>query len=654
MIASVCDRRRDGKSSFRTLKEYLVDKLRTEDWGEAGGETLNSDGTTHLYTRSGVAIEHNGLDMDTLVQEFESVVAMKPKVEDPIYHFVVSWHEDDDPTDEQMFDTAKEAISTLGFDGHQFLNAIHRDTDNPHIHVAVSRVNPDSYKIINPYNDYYKLGGLMSQIEDRHGFKVDPQGGSKDYGRKDFDFQGDVSFLSWCKENLSPVISDTLRSPSPEWKNLKDKIADLDVELVERGGGFVFRSTDSSGHSVAVKASSVDRQFSKSKLENVLGDYETSTIESGDSKENIFRDNDDFARWAKSEISASIKKWSSRDRASWDSLHKAFEKYDCQLIRYGQGLAVIHNADPSVQVAASTVDRSLSINKLEDRLGDFKPVDKAPSKYAKSRKSSFRRKEEGDVGELKRRYQQYREKRPTPEKLRKQISKRIREVRKEIREEKKEVYKTFPPSLARIAYLEELEWTRIRKIQGERLRLTQQYNAEQALTKTLAWREWIEEEAVSGDTDAQAYVQAWHYQRHSVEEYEASVSAVAVPRNYIEVSQASEALLGWRQRSRRNGTTDYYSTSGRLLLTRQRNGLKLRDRSDATLKGAMQMAIDTYGRELRLTGGAAFKQQAIEALVSLEQETPGRKVRLSDPELQSTLDAEREKQRPKAAAPRQR
>lgn len=650
MIASVCDRRRDGKSSFRTLKEYLVDKLRSDDWGEPKDTELTERGTVVLQSSSGVVVEHNGLDMDTLVQEFESVVAMKPKVEDPIYHFVISWAESDDPSDQQILESAREAISTLGFDGHQFLSAIHRDTDNPHVHVAVNRINPDTYKVKNPYNDYYTLGRLMSEIEDRHGFQVTPQGGGRQSPSQDFDAHGDVSFLDWCREKVKPAVHEALENGA-SWSDLKSSLEKLDVELVERGGGFVFRSTDSSGASVAVKASSVDRRFSRPKLEESLGSLADSQGHDETTGSRVFDSNEKFEQWARSELASTIKKWASRDRASWSSLHKAIEKHDCQLIQYGQGLAIVHKEDSSVQVAASKVSRSLSLGKLEERLGDFEKSQSADSAYATSRNSTHRRHRSTDSRQLRARYKEYRASQPTPDKLRKQIGARIRELRKETREEKQAVYESMPPSLARAAYLEELQWSLIRRIQGERLRLIQQYNAEQEISQTLGWREWVEEQAALGDAEAQQQVHAWHYQRHSPDGYQASVSP-AHQVGYIEVSPSAEAMLGWRRRARRNGTTDYYSASGQLVLTRQRNGLRLRDRAENSVKGAMQMAIDSYGSELRLTGSDSFKRQAIEALVALENEAPGRKVRLSDPDLQSALEDARAKQRTRA--PRQR
>lgn len=643
MIASVCDRRRDGKSSFKTLKEYLVDKLRTDDWGDSSEAELTDRGTMILQSSSGVVVEHNGLDMDTLVQEFESVIAMKPKVEDPIYHFVVSWAEEDKPTDQQILESAREAISALGFEEHQFLSAIHRDTDNPHVHVAVNRIHPDSYKVKNPHNDYYTLGRLMSEIEDRHGFKITPQGGSRKSVSQDFDAHGDVSFLAWCKSNVKPQLSVVIENGGT-WDDVKSSLENIDVELVERGAGVVFRSVDSSGASVAVKASSVDREFSKSKLEAVLGPLSEHKSENDDQAPSLFESNSEFEAWAKLELSGAIKKWASRERASWGSLHKAIEKHNCQLIHYGQGLAIVHKEDANVQVAASKISRTLSIGKLEERLGEFEKSSSANTAYAKSRSSADRRRPAPNDRQLRKRYKEYRKSSNTPASLRRQISGRIKDLRSEARKEKQEVYKTMPPSLIRAAYLEELQWDLIRRIQGERLRLIQQYNAEQEVSPALEWREWVEEQAMLGDTDAQLQAESWHYTRHNSGEDKPTVSPVR-QANYIEVSASAEAMLGWRHRARRNGTTDYYSASGQWVLTKQRNGLRLRNRGEDSVKGAMQMAIDLYGPELRLTGSESFKKQAIEALVALEKEPHGRKVRLSDPDLQAALESERIKKR---------
>lgn len=675
MIAAVCDPRRDGKSSFKTLKEYLVDKLRVDDWKAGVQSHLNDDGSTYLITESGVAVEHNGFDIDTLVQEFESVISMKPNVEDPIYHMVISWGEKDSPSDEQIFDCAKEAIKTLGFDGHQYLNAIHRDTDNPHVHLAINRIHPESYKVVNPYYDYYILGSLMTELESKYGFQIDNQGGVKktltdsDNGHLDgrdspvtkVDAHGDISFLKWCKKNVAPIINSVAESSTPSWDELLQKLATIDVQVVPRGGGIVFRSVDSNGSSVAVKASSVGSQFSKSKLDSVFGSLDEYLLDLNNSKTpapvlplpstpSEFKDPNSFLDWAKNELSPQIKKWSSRGRADWESLHKILADNNCQLIQYGQGLAVTPLSDISIQVAASKVHRGLSINNLEKKLGSFSPSNIPSSSYAKARNKTPRRRTSESISKLKKQYQEYRATRPTPEKMRRHLARRIREIRKETQEEIKVVNATMPSAIVRTAYIQELRWQQARRIQGERLRLIQQYNAEQALNVTLGWREWLELEAKMGNEAAKDQVSAWHEPRHKLRASSNSIGPISPPHGSIELAPGAEAMLSWVRRKRRNGTTDFYTSSGDHVLTQQRNGLKIHRVNETSVSAMMQLAIDTYGRELRLTGTDDFKQRAISALVKLEAAGGGR-IRLADPDLQKRLEQERQLHR-KGVGPR--
>ena len=46
----------------------------------------------------------------------------------------------------------------LGFGEHQRVSAVHTDTDNLHIHVAINKIHPKNLTIHNPYCDYQALG----------------------------------------------------------------------------------------------------------------------------------------------------------------------------------------------------------------------------------------------------------------------------------------------------------------------------------------------------------------------------------------------------------------------------------------------------------------------------------------------------------------
>ncbi|MCZ7176190.1 relaxase/mobilization nuclease domain-containing protein, partial [Salmonella enterica] len=83
------------------------------------------------------------------------------------------WREEDTPTDQQVFDSARHCLSQLGMSDHQYIFAIHRDTDNVHCHIAANRINPISYRATNMYNDVDTLHKACRHLELKHGFTPD-------------------------------------------------------------------------------------------------------------------------------------------------------------------------------------------------------------------------------------------------------------------------------------------------------------------------------------------------------------------------------------------------------------------------------------------------------------------------------------------------
>ena len=185
MIPIVPPKRRDGKSSFLTLVSYLTfredvrlaepvspdapvmrmsrskeaifDRLvdyidRSQDAVTQTPVKEFADGRSQVLSGN-VACETNCFSLDTASAEMNMVAAQNTRCVDPVYHFILSWPAQDNPVDTDIFDCARYAIQALGMKDHQFVTAIHRDTDHVHCHVAVNRINPISYRAANLYND---------------------------------------------------------------------------------------------------------------------------------------------------------------------------------------------------------------------------------------------------------------------------------------------------------------------------------------------------------------------------------------------------------------------------------------------------------------------------------------------------------------------
>lgn len=94
-----------------------------------------------------VAVEVHGVaHFATAIAEMNAVAAKNARVKDPAYHFLLSWPEHEKPAHADIFDAARHALRALNFHEHQYMLAIHVNTDNIHCHIAVNRVHPVTFK----------------------------------------------------------------------------------------------------------------------------------------------------------------------------------------------------------------------------------------------------------------------------------------------------------------------------------------------------------------------------------------------------------------------------------------------------------------------------------------------------------------------------
>ncbi|WP_207817735.1 relaxase/mobilization nuclease domain-containing protein, partial [Pseudomonas sp. 74_A] len=111
----------------------------------------------------------------------------------PVYHVTLNWQEGENPTDEQAFEAARQAMKAVGMEDHQYVAAVHRDTANEHVHLMVNRVHPDTYKAIYPDRDYSKLDKCMREIELEQGWRHSP-------GPYAVHERGGKKVVDWAKE----------------------------------------------------------------------------------------------------------------------------------------------------------------------------------------------------------------------------------------------------------------------------------------------------------------------------------------------------------------------------------------------------------------------------------------------------------------------
>lgn len=283
--------RRPRSKSKKAMFDRLVNYVEQADGFERAivvTETF-ADGRQRLIS-GGVSCETNCFSLETASAEMNMVAAQNARCVDPVYHFILSWRENEAPTDAQIFECANFSIRQLGMEGHQYVTAIHQDTDNTHCHVAVNRVSPVDYRAANLWNDADMLQKSCRVLERKYGFIQD--NGSWVWGANDqlvrapFRFgsapQGTVplqvysnteSLYHYAVEQVRDRLSNAMQQGQLSWESAHRLLHERGLGLREQGGGLVIYDFIRPDGPV-VKASSVHPTLTKARLEPYIGRYQ--------------------------------------------------------------------------------------------------------------------------------------------------------------------------------------------------------------------------------------------------------------------------------------------------------------------------------------------------------------------------------------------
>jgi len=189
---------------------------------------------------------------------------------DKTYHLIVSFCEGESPAPEILKFIEQKICDSLGFGEHQRISVVHHDTDNLHMHIAINKVHPARLTVHEPYNAYHTFAKLCHRLEKAFGLQRDnhtPGKTASENRAADMEQHAAVeSLLGWIRRECAAQIRE-----ARTWAQLHQALDEHGLQLRVRGNGFVISSEDG----IAVKASSVAREFSKEKLESRLGRFQS-------------------------------------------------------------------------------------------------------------------------------------------------------------------------------------------------------------------------------------------------------------------------------------------------------------------------------------------------------------------------------------------
>lgn len=282
MIPVIPPKRKDGKSSFGDLVSYV--SVRDEEKNDDLLEAIKSSGlkpemphrsrfsrlvdyATKLRDESfislvdvmpdggewvnfyGVTCFHNCTSIETAADEME-YSARKAKFahndSDPVFHYLLSWQSHESPRPEQIYDSVRHSLNRLGLAEHQFVSAVHTDTDNLHVHVAVNRVHPDNGYLNRLSYSKEKLNKSCREMELKHGFA--PDNGSFVIGpdkrivrRTSIERDRQSAWKRGRTQSLKEYIADTAiaglrEEPVTDWAALHQRFAKEGLFLSDENG----------------------------------------------------------------------------------------------------------------------------------------------------------------------------------------------------------------------------------------------------------------------------------------------------------------------------------------------------------------------------------------------------------------------------------
>ena len=209
-------------------------------------------------------------DYKEIARSFRMQANLNPKVSKPVVHIVLTFSPKDKPrlNDGYMVSIAKEYLEKMGFKDTQYIIHRHSETNNPHVHITVNRVDNSGHRISDK-NEWDRSTDVCKEITLREGLTW-----------------GESKTLSKCKvndpvERLRYDMARDIHECVGRIRNinqLPEETAKYGIETRFRRNpntgaitGVSFARKDGNGEMHVFKGSDIDRTLSAGNIMKELG-----------------------------------------------------------------------------------------------------------------------------------------------------------------------------------------------------------------------------------------------------------------------------------------------------------------------------------------------------------------------------------------------
>ena len=512
----------------------------------------------------------------------------------PVYHVAINWQEGERPTASQAERACRHVMQSLGYGDHQAAWAIHRDTDNDHVHLVINRVHPETLRAVSPpfKKDYLILDRCMRELELEFGHQrangpfitldsdVGPQivrmsrterrerGLLKEHGKLRLTRGaaaaehrlGDASFQAWVAGAPTRDLRQALGFPAPTWADVHEALARHGVTMQAKGSGLVVTTRLPDGRVLAGKASQLGRWASKAELEERLGAF----VPIGCTPElpAVYALHIEAARRQVQPTQPSRGRLEDRENAS--SFSGTHRDPDERALRRQQ----------RAEARAALADR---FKTEQDVLRRDKPRQRA---------------------EMRERHRSERA-----------------ALQAEQREARALVYIIARRDGQPIAVAQSLwAWMSAREREALQKRQAEERKALSVRQpRSEVWRKWLERQAEQGDEAAQAALRGIRYRERG----EARHQRDGIEGDEVEPLRKLVLAGLDAQIDQRRQQVRYRDSRGREMFTDTGRRIELHDKSADSVEAALRIAAQKFGGRVEITGSAAFRERATRQAVRL-------------------------------------
>jgi hypothetical protein len=559
---------------------------------------------------AGAAMGVVNMDADVDTAEDRKIVAeimnatamMSCRVKNPIYHLVVSWQSGEHPDRRQAEEAVHHVMKSIGMEECECFWAMHRDTDNDHLHLAINRVHPVKGVAIKTSMDYYSLDQAMRELELLQGWghapgpKVvirDEKGkativslskkGRRDLGllreeraqwqreptdqaAKRAHHQGAPSFQEWVTHDPARALREVLALPGATWETVHQQLAEYGLAILPKNRGQksgLVVTSQIGDRVISAKASQLGRWAARQALEQKLGPWRPLV---GDVTRLPVKDS--YGEFLDRFQKGMEDGWGTGRKEHRENVRRPDDEH---------GRHDRQAEDPGYEEKRRQrrEERARARDELHQRF-------KVEQLALKEKRKKQRR-------EMTERHGREREA------LRRDLSGQRVDFIADGRS--KGVSPKISASLWAFQAAQEREALQIQQAQERK--------GQEMLPRSLVWREWLEQQAGRGDEAAKAALRGIRYQ----EQRDAKRKQNGIEGEDLEPLRP--VLMGIKADvDHHRQVVTYRAADGEALFTDTGSRIDVHNRDAVTMEAALRVAAQKYGGQVELTGTAAFREEA--------------------------------------------